>query len=79
MADAPCRYVVAARRGVPESAAATLEAAGIDGVRVLGAANPRRVLVEATAEAAGEVERRLGGQVRIEVEITHRHQAPSAD
>ena len=67
------RYIVAVRREerdrVPMNWVDRLRA--IDGVTVLGAANPHRAVVEANAAAAVEIQDAVGEYCHVEEEILH--------
>ena len=65
-------YVIALRRGTrlhretPEE-----QVRQVQGVRVTGASNPKRIVVEGTPEAAKEIVRRFGDDLIVEPQVMH--------
>ncbi len=72
-------YVVAIRR---EARSDTMTAEEwvrqVPGVQVTGAGNPSRVVIEASPQAASEIERRFGDKVIVEPELRHERLGASA-
>jgi hypothetical protein len=67
-------YVVALKRGFDPEDENYLDSisTSIGGVRLKGAANARRILVEMTPETASEISRRFGDHVNVEPEILYK-------
>lgn len=65
------KFVVAVKVDCRGQGIEATSAGKVPGVKILGASNPDRVLVDASAKAVAEVRRRLGNSVRIEPVIEH--------
>jgi hypothetical protein len=65
-------YVVAIRREArSDTMTAETWVRQVPGVQVMGAGNPRRVVIEASPQAASEIERRFSDKVIVEPEVRH--------
>lgn len=63
-------FVVATRREAQASSQTAEEhVREVPGVRTVSGSNPRRITIEASEEAAAEIERRFGNLLLIEPEI----------
>jgi hypothetical protein len=70
--SAVARYVIAVSRDRASPGAPLLASiAGIQGLTIVGDANPHRLLVEATEDAIERVRSQFGTSVRIEPVILH--------
>lgn len=65
------KYVVAIRRGHRSEGVSADQVREVPGVTIKGAANPRRVVVEARPNAIKEIMRRFGRTFRVEPENLH--------
>jgi hypothetical protein len=66
-------YVVAIRREAQSNTVAAEEwVRQVPGVQVKGAGNPSRLVIEASPQAASEIERRFGDKLIVEAEIRHK-------
>jgi hypothetical protein len=64
-------YVVATRREAQASSQTAEEhVREVPGVRIVSGSNPHRITIEASEEAAAEIERRFGSLLLIEPEIS---------
>jgi hypothetical protein len=65
-------YVIALRQGIqPRRGTPEEKVRQIAGVRVTGAGNPRRIVVESSPQAAAEIVRRFGDDLIVEPEVLH--------
>lgn len=66
-------YIVATRRGFHRTdVSAEQRARQVRGVKIVGASNPHRVVIEASQQAADEISSQFGDEVIVEREILHR-------
>jgi hypothetical protein len=65
-------YVVAIRREArSDIMTAEVWVRQVPGVQVKGGGNPSRIVIEASPQAASEIERRFGDKVIVEPEMRH--------
>lgn len=65
-------FIVATRRGFRRpNINAEKRAKQVRGVKILGASNPDRVVIEASQKTADEIAERFGDEVIVEEEILH--------
>lgn len=66
-------YVVVIRQGARSEAMTAEEwVCQVPGVEVKAAGNPSRVVIEASPQAASEIERRFGDKLIVEAELHHK-------
>lgn len=65
------RFVVAIKRERRGEGVEATRAGQVPGVTLVGTANPDRIVVDASDEAAAEVRRRFGAFMRVEPLIGH--------
>lgn len=66
-------YVVATRRSTrSHRLTAEEQVRQVQGIRITGSGNPRRIVVEGSPQAADEIKRRFGDDLVVEPLVLHR-------